>query len=121
MYKDKDKQREAAKEAMRRKRAKAKGITPDVIPKPVIPSQDVIPVIPCVIPKRQRHYILDPLPGQPKPRTSPIKQLVTPANVQSVAQAIAKPQQQRISHHPQCNCYQCKPPKIKDAHTEGKA
>jgi hypothetical protein len=114
MYKDKDKQREATKERVRRYRL-AKGVTNNVTPS----------VTPSVTPKPpQRHYILNPLPGQPAPRTAPsdeIRQLVTPANVQSVAQAIAKPQQQRISHHPMCNCYQCKPPKSKDAHTEGKA
>lgn len=50
MYKDPEKQKEAAKEAMRRRRMKAKGITEDVIPRDVNP--DVIPdVAPEVIPE----------------------------------------------------------------------
>lgn len=39
MYKDKDKQRQAVREATRRYRARLKGITPQ----PVIPLDDVIP------------------------------------------------------------------------------
>jgi hypothetical protein len=77
MYKDKDRQREAVKKAVRRHRGKLKGIT--VIPViPVIPI-NVIPstVIP-VIPKTVDDIVIPIRKGAPT-----------------------------VQHHPACKCYAC--------------
>jgi len=88
-YKDKDKQREAVRQATRRYRAKLKGITNH--PQTVIPLDDVIPehVIPCdtqpVIPKKQDIKCYDDLPDH-------VKRAVGPMPPDTHARRLPKPQ-----------------------------